>query len=58
MELAASLALLGLFSEMIETPRCICAVPAEDLLVPLDFPTILVTARMGELVREVLCFDR
>lgn len=50
------MALLVLFSEGIETPRCIFAVAAEELLVPVDFPAILVTTGMKKLDRDVLCF--
>lgn len=52
------MALLVLFREGIETPRCIFAVAAEELLVPVDFPAILVTTGTEKLVREVLCFAR
>lgn len=58
MELEPHLALLVLFSEGIETPRCIFAVAAEELLVPVDFPAILVTTGMKKLDRDVLCFGR
>lgn len=54
MELGPYLALLVLFSEGLETPRCLFAVAAEELLVPVDFPAILVTTGMEKLVREVL----
>lgn len=49
---------LDLCCSVIKPPRCSFAVAAEELLVPVDFPAILVTTGMEKLIREVLSFAR